>query len=255
MMLASSLYDISEKLFINYPLALDEADDGPAIRSMVLSLPDGDQVRYFMLSQHFGEGRSWYSVRLWPAGATVIIDADRDALISDTFVSAVSGGTPLPRDGSLFGWTHNGVITALIAVYTEYSPEVPEPCWSVMPCADVPDARWPPFTREPLIGNWFWELAEAGRVEPGRIVSIEGLIAGTSEKVFWVGTETVFGSDCCVVAEDIWSPEGYTLPSGCYVYHEVLRAGSPIPSVHELLDSADKTDLARRFHRLNAHRG
>lgn len=241
-MLTSSLYETSRKLFTTYSAASGEVSGSRTIRSMVLLLRDAEEVSYFVLSQYCGEGRSWYSICPWPAGAVVTIDADGDALVPGMFASAVSQGIPLPRDGSLFGWTHDGIVTALIAVYTEYSPEVPEPCWSVMPRAGVSRTQWPPFTDEPLIGNWFWELMQAGK-----IVSVEGLIAETTETVFWGDTETVFGSGCCVVARDLRSPEGYTLPSGRYVYHKVLQAGSQVPSLQELLVNVGKTDLAARF--------
>jgi hypothetical protein len=241
-MLTSSLYETGRKLFIAYPLASDEADSGTT-RSMVLLLRDGDEVRYFVLSQYCREGRAWYTIRPWPAGPMETIDGDGEGLVPRPFATAVSQGTPLPRDGSLFGWTHDGIVTALIAFYTEYSPEVPEPCWSVMPRAGVSDTKWPPFTDGQLIGNWFWELVQAGR-----IVSIEGLIAKTTETVFWADTEAVFGSGCCVVERDLRSPEGYTLPSGWYIYHKALQAGGQLSSWQGLLTSVSKTDLATRFH-------
>lgn len=239
--LTSSLYETSQQLFANYPLASDEDNDGTA-RSMVLLLADGDKVHYFVLSERCGDGRSWYSISPWPAGAGMTIEADDGGPFPGVFATAVSHGIPLPRDGSLVGWTHDGIVTALIAIYTEYSPEVPEPCWSVLPCADLPEARWPPFTSEQIIGNWFWDFAGAGK-----IVSVDTLIAGTPETVFWVDTEATLGSDCCVVARDIRSPDGFTLQRGRYVYHEVLRACVPVPPIRELLCGSGKTDLARRF--------
>jgi hypothetical protein len=240
MMLTRSLYGTCREFFMTYPLASDEVNG--AIRSMVLMLHDCDEVSYFVLSQNCRENRSWYSICLWPAGPVVTIEADRDALVPEMFASALSCGTPLPRDGSLFGWRRDGIVNALIAVYTEYSPAVPEPCWSVMPRAGVPDTQWPPFTGEPLIGNRFWELQQAGT-----IISVEGLIARSTNTVFWANTEAAFGSGCCLVARDLRSPDGYMLPSGRYVYHKVLRAGSPVPSLQELLADTGKTDLATRF--------
>ena len=245
-MLTSSLYETSQKLFTTYPLASDEVNGSGTIRSMVLLLQDAEEVSYFVLSQHCGEGGSRYSICPWPTGAEVTVGADGDALVPRKFANAVSEGTPLPRDGSLFGWKHDNIVTALIAVYTKYSPEVPEPCWSVMPRADVPRAQWPPFTDEPLIGNWFWELMQAEK-QARKIVSVDGLISETTETVFWADTGAVFGSGCCVVARDLRSPEEYTLPIGCYVYHKVLQAGSRVPPLQELLENFGKTDLAARF--------
>jgi hypothetical protein len=111
-----------------------------------------------------------------------------------------------------------------------------------MPLAGVPEAQWPPFTGEPLIGDSFWELLDAGK-----IVAVGDLVARTPDTVFWVDTDAILGSGCCVVARDVESPEGYTLRSGCYIYYKVLRAGSPVPPLQVLLSETGKTDLAARF--------
>jgi hypothetical protein len=241
--LTSSLYEASEELFTNYPLAPEKANDGGTLQSMVLLLPDGEEASYFVLSQYRGDGRSWYRIRPWPDGAALTIDADADAIVPRMFARAVNQGTPLPRDGSLFGCIHDGAVNALVAVYTEHSPELLEPCWSVMPCAEAPGTQWPSFISEPFIGNWFWELMESGK-----IVSIEKLVAETPETVFWLDTEAALGSYCCVVTQDIKSPEGYILPRGRYLFHEVLQAGIQIPSADELLSSFNMADLAPRFY-------
>ena len=241
-MRTSSLYEKCHELFIGYPLAASAVDGERTVRSMVLMLRDEDDAEFFVLSHHCGEGRSFYSLCPWPAGTIVDIEADGSAPVPDAVVSAVTHGVPIPQDGSLFGWKRQDAVTALIAVYAEHTPTSPEPCWSVMPRAGIPETQWPPFTGEPLIGNWFWELQQAGK-----IVFVGGLIAGIPGTVFWADTESIIGSDCCVVARDVRSPEGYTLPSGRYVYYKALRAGGPVPSLQELLADTDKTDLAPRF--------
>jgi hypothetical protein len=223
-------------------MAANVANDSETTRSMVLALRDGDETRYFTLSRNCGDGRSSYSICPWPTGTMVGIQADVGAAVPDVFVSAVTRGIPIPRDGSLFGWKHGDAVTALIAVYAEYEPLSPDPCWSVMPLVGSPEAQWPPFTGEPLIGNCFWELHQAGKV-----VSVESLIAATSDTVFWADTDAVIGSGCCVVARDIRSPEGYTLQSGRYVYYKALRTGAPMPSLQALLAGTGKTDLATQF--------
>ena len=65
--------------------------------------------------------------------------------------------------------------------------------------------------------------------------------------IFWVNTRAMLGSDCCAVAYDSTSAERDTLKRGCYVYSEVLRAGTQIPSLKELLAEPDKVDLSTRF--------
>jgi hypothetical protein len=212
---------------------------------MVLMLHDGDEsddIDFFMLSHNVGEGRSFYSLCRWPSDSCVKIGTDSGVPLSSRFVNALRRGVPLPRNGSLFGWKHRDVVTALVAIYTEYAPESPEPSWSVMPLEGAPEAQWPPFTGEPLLGDWFWELYRTHQ-----LVSVDGLIAGTQDTVFWVGTEAIIGSDCCVVARDVRSPEGYTLQSGRYVYYHTLRTGVPVPSLQVLLADKNKIDLAPRF--------
>jgi hypothetical protein len=104
--------------------------------------------------------------------------------------------------------------------------------------------QWPPFTNEHLFEGWSWEYYWAGSV-----VSLDGLIAGAPGSVFWVDTEAILGWDCCAVARDIGSREGYTLRRGCYVYYEALQAAKPVPPLDELLSGSGTTDLAPRFGR------
>lgn len=242
MMITSSLYETSRRLFNDHPLASAESGDGDANQFMVLLLRGTDEANYFVLSQCRTGGRSEYSICPWPGGPAATIDTDGDGLVPVRLAMAVRQGTPLPRDGSLLGWVQNGIVTALIAVYTEWSPEAPEPCWSVMPRADSSRTQWPPFTDEALIGDWLWDF-----VEEGKVVSVDEIIAGTAETVFWADAQAVLGSGCCVVTHDLRSPGRYTLPSGCYVYHEALYVGARIPSVEELLTTVDRADLAARF--------
>jgi hypothetical protein len=113
-----------------------------------------------------------------------------------------------------------------------------------MPLAGIPAECWPPFTDEPLLGHWFWSYYWAGR-----IVSLGGLIAGKPDTVFWTDREEVLGRDCCAVAHDITSPEGYTVRRGRYVYYEALRTDKPVPSMSTLLADVGKIDIAPRFQR------
>jgi hypothetical protein len=197
-----------------------------------------------VLTYDCGDGRPFYSVSPWNAGGAIVnIEADGGA-VPDGVVSAVSRGVPFPRHGSLFGWKCGDDVTALVAVYAKYTPAYPEPSWTVLPLAGTQDAQWPPFTGEQLLGDWFWKHYRAGSM-----VSLGRLIAGTSDTVFWAGTEAILGWDCCVVARDIASREGYTLPRGCYVYYEALQAGKVVPPLDVLLAHFGKTDLAPRFRR------
>lgn len=195
---------------------------------MVLMLPEGCDAGFFVLSHWCGESRSSYSLWSWPAGDVIAIDAEGSATVPLEAVNVVTRGVPIPRNGSLPGWTYGGDVTALIAVYARYTPAHPEPGWAVMPRAGTPEALWPSFTGEPLLGHWSWEHYRAGSV-----VFLDRLIATVPDTVCWVDTTAILGSSCCVVAGDITEPSGYTLRRGRYVDHEVLRADKALPALDE----------------------
>jgi hypothetical protein len=207
-------------------------------------LSDSDGARFFVLTHDRRDEMSLYSLRQRGTRETVDIAADGDDAAPDMAVNVVTHGVPIPRDGSLFGWGCGDAITALIPVYTTSTPTSPDPFCAVMPRAGVPEAQWPPFTEERLPGHWFWE-----DYWDRRIVSVGGLIAETPATVFWANTKATLGTNCCAVAQDIGSSEGYTLRRGVYVYYEELRAGTPVPSLTALLADSGKIDLAARFRR------
>ncbi len=236
------IYETCHRLFTGYPLAARNVNGSGTARSMVLMLPDGDDTGFFVLSRGRDEGKPAYSLWAWPDGDIMDIEAHSGSTAPDLAVRAVTRGVPIPRDGSLFGWTWGAAITALIVIYAEYTPTYPEPGWAVMPLAGAPETQWPPFTGERLFGHWSWEEYRAGS-----IVSLDGLIAKTPDTVYWVDTKAALGSDCCVVSTDIGTPEGHVLQRGCYVYYQALREGRPVPPMKALLADPGKIDLAPQF--------
>jgi hypothetical protein len=209
---------------------------------MVLLFRDGDNAQFSLLSQESGEEGPSYSLHPWPVGDIVDIDTDGMTVVPDAAVNAVTHGVPIPRDGSVFGWTYGEAVSALVAVYAAYTPASPQPIWTVMPLAGVPAAQWPPFTDERFFGDWFWEHHRAGR-----LILLDDLIARTHNTVFWVDTRAILGSDSCAVARDIRSLKGCTLQRGRYVYYQALREGKPVPPLSALLADTTKIDLAPRF--------
>ena len=242
MIRANSMYETGHELFTDYPLAARTVNRSGTVRSLVLMVQDGADQGFFVLSQDCRDARPSYSLWPWPAGDIVDIEAETSVDVPDLAVNALTRGVPIPRDGSLFGWTDGDAITALIVIYAEYTPAYPEPGWAVMPLAGTPEAQWPPFTGEPLFGHWSWE-----HYQGGSIISLDGLIAETPDTVCWVDTKAILGSDCCAVARDISAPEGQVLQRGCYVYFEALRVGKIAPSLNALLADPGKIDLAPRF--------
>jgi hypothetical protein len=229
------------ELFSDYPLAVTPVNQSRTTRSMILMSGEGYDAKFFVLSQDCREDQPFYSLRPWPADYTATVEI-RAAAASGVDIDVVTCSVPIPRHGSLLGWAYGNHITALVAVYAKYTPASPEPYWAVMPLAGSSETLWPPFTDECFFGRWFWEHYKAGSVR-----SLSDLIAGVPSTVFWIDTKAILGSDCCAVARDIRSPEGYTLRCGRYVYYQVLRAGKPVPSLRTLLACTDRIDLASRF--------
>jgi hypothetical protein len=208
---------------------------------MVLMVREGDSARFFILSCDSSEGSPCFSLRPWRAGGTVRIGVDNTSF-PDIAVRAVKCGVPIPRDGSLFGWKAGDAVTALITVFVDDLPAFSQPRWTVMPLAGIPEAQWPPFTAEHLLGQWFWE-----HYRSHAIVSLDGLIGAVPDTAFWIDTKAILGWDTGVVARDIKSREGYTLRQGRYVYYQALRLKRSVPSLDSLVARDDKIDLAFRF--------
>jgi hypothetical protein len=241
MMCARSAYDECEDLFGTYPLAVQCIDWAGDLHAMVLMVRDGDRNDFFVLARDRSEDRPFYSLAPWRReGPQVDIEADAGAVPQAT-ATVLSQGIPLPRHGSLFGWLDGKSVTALLAVYTEYAPEYPEPSWVVMPLAGAPVQCWPPFTGDQF-GSWFWEHNQAGT-----LVSLAALVAANPGTVFWLGIEGMPGWDCCVVSRDVESDAGYVLPRGSYLNYEALRQGVDVPPPDSLPAGAPKTDLAPRL--------
>lgn len=240
----TSLHEACQGLFTGYPHTVRDADPGNAVRSMVLVLREDEDVRFFVLSRYCRDDAPHYSVCPWPRGDAVDMEPDRGGPVPEVVVRAVTNGVPLPRHGSMFGWAGRDLITALIVVYAQYDPTMPLPRWTVMPLVDIPPLEWPPFTGKRFFGSWFWEYYRAGG-----IVSLDSMIAASPDTVFWVNTQRVLDSDCCVVKRDISGPGGHALHRGCYAFSEALRAGKPVPSLDALLADTDKVDLTPRFRR------
>ena len=238
-----SVHSSCERLFGQYPLAIRNARSGGHVQSIVLMLEDESVARFYVLSRSQGERDPFYSLFPWPAGRISNIEEEVRAGRPLGEVSRIlDRGVPIPLHGSFFGWRQGDSITAMIATYANYSPPHIEPSWTVMPLADAPEMGWPPFTRRRLFGSWFWNF-----YHEGSIISLSHLIASSPGTVFWVDTMTTLGSGTCVVAADLSSPEGYSLPGGRYVHYEALRARKLVPSLKALLSSENRVDLAPRF--------
>ena len=239
----TSLYEACHELFSSHPLAAREVNLTGTIRAMVLMVCDGGQAWFFVLSQGCGYDLPLYSLCPWPAGD--VVDVAGDGSVPEFLANAVRRGIPLPRHGSVFGWAPaDDAVDALVVVYTDHAPGGPVPCWTVLPLAGIPEARWPPFTGRRFLGPWFWEEYRAGR-----IVLLDDLIGLAPGAVFWVNTRQTLGSASCAVARDLGGRTGPAVRRGRYLSSNALRAGMPLPSLTALLADTGKIDIAGRFRR------
>lgn len=247
-----SLDDVCLQLFADYPPAAWTADETGTRRSMVLLLEEQSDSRFVVLTQDRSAGEPLHSVRPWPAGEAAVIGTGDAGDASGAQVKTLTRGIPIPipRHGSLFGWASDGCISALVPVYAAHTLASPTPSWAVMPLAGLPEARWPPITRERFFGSWFWRYYRAGN-----LISLADLIAESPDTIFWAETKAILSSDSCAVTRDIRSPEGHLLRHGRYVYQHALRSGLPVPSLETLLAGTGTTDLSPRFRWFTAASG
>ncbi len=226
----ATAYDICGELFAAYPLAVDPAG------AATLMLADGDDLSFYIVSRHDGDGAPFYWLWPWRSGKLQWkIDTGTGPVPAEA-ADVLHRGVPLPLNGSLFGFLRGGAVTALAVVYVQYKPERPVPSWSLMPLAGTPEADWPPLA---LFGQWFWD-----RYATGDIVSLAGLVAATRETVFWSQDEAS-GWGSMGVAADVAGP-GYVLQQGVYAYTQALLDG-PAPTLGDVLGDPGKVDLAPRF--------
>jgi hypothetical protein len=239
----SGAYQACQQKFTDHVHAIRPCRrEGHLIQEMVLISRHEDEFDFSVLTRHGDGPATFYSLCSWPDGDGNTVIIGHDEAISLAAAEVLTGGVPLPRHGSLFGWSDGDAFTALIPAYTDATATSALPSWSVMPLAGIAETQWPPFVDERYFGAWFWDDLRAGR-----LVSLATLVAETPDTVFWADTKNSLGSDTCVVARDVANAESPMLRRGAYVYAGALRAGLPIPSLADLLADVDTIDIAEFF--------
>ena len=144
----------------------------------------------------------------------------------------------MPRDGSLYGWVRSGRVTTLIVVYTD-----PFPAWSMMPQDGTSERDWPPFIGQPPTPELFQQY-------PDQLVDVAAAIVANPGAVFLVPTEIPGAGFYMIAAGRPVAGDGFVIPAGIYVYSGVLRAGTPLPVLADLLADPDAEDVAPRLARM-----
>lgn len=241
----TTLYDTCEDLFARYPLAVRNVTEDGTVRSMTLVAPG---ARYSVLVADTGQEVPFFTLGTWGPGPSA--DIERDGTLSDSGadVSAITEGTPLPRDGSMLGWTDRGRVGALILSWTAYSPEMAEPSWSLMlPVGPSAYPHLPIADRRPM-GAWVWEGLAGGSV-----ADLSGLIGESPGGAFWADLDPGDGngSGCIVVPADVTDRAGLVLPAARYAFGLAAEDRARVPSLEALLADPAKVDLAPRFQHSN----
>lgn len=240
-MTAAAPYERCLRLFAGYPLAVRPKDPGGSAVELVLMTADGKDPRFFLLIYDSGDGRPYCLLNRLGTEDSIDIEPGQRS-VPPGYAAALTHGIPVPRDGSMFGWVSDGEITALITVD---SRDAPEPRFSTMPRAGIPETRWPPFTGAPCLGMWLWEHLTAGRM-----IDLAPAVAATWGQVFFCPARIPGAGAGVIAVKAALSPEpprGWILPSGVYAYHGALRSGARPESLSELLAGHGKTDLGPRF--------
>ena len=240
----STMHEACGHLLESFPEAVEAYTEPRGMKAMTLIVADGGGYQFFRLS-HEGQGKP-YVLHEWRGPCVAEVTAGGKYLGPGEWHPALTAGVPVARSGSLWGWVRDGAVTTLVASYGP-TKLYPEPTFTIMPHAGIPECNWAPFCAEPLFGAWFWEHYHAGT-----IVSLGDLIAAAPGAVFWADTVATLGSGLIAVTDDVASPVGWTLPVGLFAYYQVLRDGVPLPDPGELFAAGVTTDLAPRFKRERA---
>lgn len=141
-----------------------------------------------------------------------------------------------PADGSVFGWLHDGDITALIIYYGAGG-------WSLCPRTDMPEDRWPPYADDAQLAALVRD-----RLQAGGVIDIGPLAGDSRGLVFWVPVAEEAGGGVIAVRADLPpGPGPFVLRRGRYAHFSALRAGIPLPSLDVLLADERRVDLGPRF--------
>jgi hypothetical protein len=243
-----NLYEQFNALFDAYPLAIEPVTlDGTQDRMVIA---DPGRVFHILHRVHSGIPHPFISLCPWKNdGDAVVADSAGGIEVQGAGVSGdpmhlVAASVPLPRDGSLLGWEEGGDITAIFPFYADEDQD-DMPTWSGMPRADVPEAQWPPLTRQDFADSRLWDHYQAGHVAdlgPG--------IGRTSRAVFWAATNSSLGSGCAVVTRRITGHGEWRMEPGTYAHWTILEDPTRRACLEDAIRQAERTDLAGRF----AHR-
>jgi hypothetical protein len=234
------------QLFERYPLAVTPHAADTGYRSLVLLSRAGGPPSFFVLTQASDD---LFVIRSWHRGGGVNQQIRPGEPVPVVVRQVVTGGIPVPRDGTLLGWVTGRQVTVMLATRSRqpetWDDPVPVPEIRVLPMAGTCEPlHWPPFTAGPLDDGRLWEY-----VERGQIVDVGPLLSGSAGSAFWVPSadrRSARHEDGCIVVIGNLPAEEYWLAAGVYTDHWMLREGiMPLPA-GRLLAQPGVVDMAGR---------
>lgn len=200
---------------------------------IVLIAPGGDAAGFWTLARR-PDGA--YRMLPWhatgPGDHVLITPGDND--LPAPHRDALAAAVPLPRDGSCFGWVTGGEVTAVITVHSKQQPDAP--AFVVYLRAGTPESLWPPPW--PLFGEWFWDGYRSKR-----IINLAPILARTTRTAFFSARR----HDGVIAVRSPLTAGSVMIPAGVYAYHRLVRSGSTMPELKDVLADPDKIDLGPRF--------
>ena len=234
------------QLFERYPLAVTPHAADTGYRSLVLLSRAGGPPSFFVLTQASDD---LFVIRSWHRGGGVNQQIRPGEPVPVIVRQVVTGGIPVPRDGTLLGWVTGRQVTVMLATHSRqpetWDDPVPVPEIRVLPMAGTCEPlHWPPFTAGPLDDGRLWEY-----LERGQIVDVGPLLTGSAGSAFWVPSadrRSARHEDGCIVVIGNLPAQEYWLAAGVYTDHWMLREGiMPLPA-GRLLAQPGVVDLTGR---------
>jgi hypothetical protein len=207
---------------------------------MVLMTRDAGVSRFFVLIMEWDD---LFVLRHWNRRDGARVEIGRDEPVPAEIRPVIETGVPVPRDGALLGWVAGCQVRAVLAAYGR----LPEP-WDdasavpgvlMLPHTGSQPAEWPPPACSTLGDGKLWEY-----VARGELADLTPLISRQAGRAFLVPGRDGRGAAARVVVTERLCDDGFWLPAGVYADQRLLREGTQVLTVRQLLALPGVIDLA-----------
>ena len=239
-----SVFAACLRLFYRYPLAIRRHYAEHRYGSLVLMDRGTGGARHYVLIMEWDD---LFVIRPWDRRDGARVPIRRGEPVSDGVRRVIESAVPVPRDGTLLGWTAGHKVEALVAAHGRLTEPWDDasavPGVTVMPVAGSQPVGWPPFAARPLDGGRLWE-----HLARGHLADLTPLVSRHPGYVFWVpGSDGRSGgwTGARVVVTERLNTSELWLPAGVYADRQVHSEGAPRRTASQLLALPGVVDLAR----------